>query len=122
MAGEGRERATDDTQMESQLGVVETDNPLGLRLVGEADLATEEQLVKAVAAVAGRREPNQDLHLDLSELSFIDCCSIRAICQVSSTFENGSKLVITPSPAVRRIVSILDLEGEPYLQMEGEAP
>jgi ABC-type transporter Mla MlaB component len=79
----------------------------GLRLSGEADLSTRDILVTALDAAV---EGESDLHLELSELSFIDSGGARVMLRTAGKLGPGRRMVLHRPPPSLTVV--LDLFGE----------
>jgi anti-anti-sigma regulatory factor len=96
-AGTGRERPP-------TLQVLDTHR--GLRLIGEADLATRGLLDDALRRAAGHTE--SDLVVDLSALEFADLSAVESLVRAASALGPGRRLVVRAAgPAVRRVVDLL---------------
>lgn len=88
----------------------------GLRLTGEVDLSTREALVTALdAAISGAG----DLHLELSELAFIDHTGVQIMLQVAERLGPGRRLVLHRPPRSLN-VSLKLLWETPKLVAAGE--
>jgi anti-anti-sigma factor len=73
---------------------------------GEIDMATADEIVGAAIPIA--LSPG-DLHLDLSETTFLDASGLRALVWLAHHVKDRGSLVLMHSaPAVRRL---LDLSG-----------
>lgn len=94
-----------------------------VRLMGEADAANAE-LVAAVLAAAGRRRPpDQPLQLDLSALEFCDAAAVRAVLVGTDPLRRrrGTALLVGTPAQVRKTLSILGVDRQPGLLVDGEA-
>jgi anti-anti-sigma factor len=90
-----------------------------VRLRGELDLAG----VAAVNEVLRRHsEQRERVVLDVDELAFIDMSGIRMVVQAAADAErDGWAFSVTPgSPAVRRLVALVDLDGRSLF--DGSSP
>jgi anti-anti-sigma factor len=78
-----------------------------LKLAGELDLCSVDDLRKAVETVLEQRDP-QSLTMDLSALTFADCAGLSALLWARNRLaERGHALVITDSqPIVRRLLAL----------------
>lgn len=84
-------------------------NQAGLRLVGEADIATRPILTAGLAALARATEPEQ-VHLDLSGLAFLDVAGARALIRTAEHIheQGGGQLVLHhPASIVVRLLGLL---------------
>jgi anti-anti-sigma factor len=72
---------------------------------GELDLASHDLLVARCATIVPARV---ELVLDLSELAFVDCGSLRVLAGVARTFAEvgGRPRVVAPEGPVRRIIDV----------------
>jgi anti-anti-sigma factor len=90
-------------------------NGKGLRLAGELDLAGAPRLTEALLDFASSEG---ELHLDLTEVSFLDSSGLRVILALArSRVDNGSVVVLDPSAAVRRILEILGIDEHPGIEI-----
>lgn len=93
------------TDQGGQLKVVPLVGRAGLRLAGEVDLATRALFVREFDAQLGGTD---DVHLELSELSFIDVGGVTALATRALALANGRRLVLHhPPPMLRRILDVL---------------
>ena len=75
---------------------------VGLRLVGEVDLATAPDLEAALDELL---DGGQDVHLDLAELRFVDIGGAAVLVAAAARLAPGRSLVLhDPPPALREIV------------------
>ena len=90
----------------SEFTIARLDGGNGLKVAGELDVATASQLAEALreASSAGQ------VVLDLSELTFLDSCGIRAILELARAQNgNGPVIILNPSQAVRRVFDIIGI-------------
>lgn len=89
----------------------------GLRLTGEVDLSTAEDLAKAIDALMGSAPPG-DLTIDLSGVTFMDSTGLRVIITVAHQLEGRGKLVLTaPGPMVMRLFELTGVAHLANLQL-----
>jgi anti-anti-sigma factor len=83
---------------------------LGVRIVGELDMATAERLTDAVAAWP---KPLTQCVVDLSECNFVDSSGIRALllCQRELDGGEGILQLTGVSPHVERVLRIAGVQG-----------
>jgi anti-anti-sigma factor len=82
----------------------------GLRLAGDVDLGTLGKLCAALAALdAGAK--GTDVHLELSDLHFIDAAGARALVNRAKSLDGHRFVLHDPPYALRRIIDVL--WGEP---------
>jgi anti-sigma B factor antagonist len=94
----------------------------GLKLSGELDVATAPELTKALLDLS---PANTRVTLDLTELTFVDSCGIRAILALArSANGNGPVVLLNPTEAVSRVFEILGLDGHVGIevQQDGQLP
>lgn len=78
-----------------------------LKLLGELDVCSADQLRRAVGAVLEQHDP-QSVTVDLSALTFADCACLSVLVRARSLLaERGHELVITGcQPIVRRLLTL----------------
>ena len=87
---------------------------VGLRLAGELDLFTSTKLALALADV----DAMDPIHVDLTELTFIDSAGIGAILTFAgSRGASGRVVLINPSEPVRRALEIAGLDQHPAVEI-----
>ena len=81
---------------------------VGLKLVGELDLATTPELNQALVDPS---LPESQIHLDLSELTFVDSCGVHAILTLAmSQNGRGPLVLLNPTAPVTRVFEVLGLD------------
>jgi len=88
------------------LSIVGTGKPGSVRLVGEADLSTEDKLAHALERLAG--QPG-DITLDVGDLRFIDAHSIGLLVRTAAALPSPSRLVLRHATGV--VAKVLTLVG-----------
>jgi anti-anti-sigma factor len=78
-----------------------------LRLSGELDLATDEDLLTAFRSVSN---DGSEVILDLSELEFIDSTGIRAFMTIAKEASPRGLVLRSPRRAVRKVIDLTRLE------------
>ena len=101
--------------METCLFEISPIHPLvGLRLAGELDLFTSSKLTVALADV----DAMDPIHIDLSELTFIDSAGMGAILTfAASRGDSGRVVLINPSEPVRRALEIAGFDQHPSVEI-----
>jgi anti-sigma B factor antagonist len=96
---------------------VEATSPAVVRLHGELDLAGVPRLLSALADLDG------DVALDCSGLDFIDAAGLGAFVRAHrQCAARGAELVVVdPSPALLRLLRIVELDTELHLRRDGAA-
>jgi len=87
----------------------------GLRLAGELDLAAAPRLTEALLDFASSEG---EVHLDLTEVSFLDSSGLRAILALArSRGDTGSVVLLDPSAAIVRIFEIMGIDEHPGIEI-----
>jgi anti-anti-sigma factor len=90
-------------------------NGKGLRLAGELDLATAPGLTEALLDFASSES---DVHLHLSEVSFLDSSGLRVILALArSRGDTASVVLLAPSAAILRILEIMRIDEHPRIEI-----
>lgn len=100
-----------------QLRMLHTSDPPGLRIVGEADLATREALLAVVTGLA--RDLAADDHpitVDVSELSFADGGAAQALMCAARSAPAGMR-VVGASATLARLISLVGGRDVPGLSV-----
>lgn len=92
-------------------------DPAVVRLVGELDLAGVPRLLSALAGLGG------DVELDCSGVDFIDAAGLTAFMRThNACAARGSKLIVVdPSPAVDRLLRLVELDTVLHIRRNGDA-
>ena len=87
---------------------------VGIKMIGEVDLATARQLSDALATIS----TDSEVHLELAELAFIDSSGLRAILDfVRSRNGSGPVVMLNPSDAIQRLLVITGLDQHPKIDV-----
>ncbi|QDN54786.1 STAS domain-containing protein [Streptomyces sp. RLB3-17] len=100
---------------EPHLRVISTICPSGLRFEGEIDLCSREVLAAALDEAV--QFGSGDLHVDLTDVTFIDVAGIRMMTTVARTLSrDGRRLLLhaTP-PGARKVIHVMGWEKTPGL-------
>ncbi|MFI6986271.1 MEDS domain-containing protein [Embleya sp. NPDC050154] len=98
-----------------------TDTTKGLRLIGEADVATLGLLEEALRRAAA--QPGRDLVVDLSALEFADLSTMETLYRAAAALGPHRRLVLRAAgPAVRKVVDLLGWSGAGGLIVDGDRP
>ena len=93
---------------------------VGLKLVGELDLATTPELTDALLDTSMSASP---VSLDLSELTFVDSCGIHAILTLArSQNGRGPLVLLNPSAHVSRLFELLGLDEHDGIEVRHTVP
>lgn len=95
------------------LSIVGTGKPGWARLIGEADLSTEDQLAHALERLAG--QPG-DITLDLGDLRLIDARSIGLLVRAATALSPPDRLVLRHATGiVAKVFALLDIGDHPRI-------
>jgi anti-anti-sigma factor len=75
----------------------------GVRLIGELDLANRSVLFAALSLLGRERV---DVHLDISELEFVDAAGLAEIVAFAEEHRPHRVILEGPSPVVRRVIDV----------------
>ena len=91
----------------------------GLRLVGELDLSTVDELRMMLDAFT---EDGQGVTLDLADLSFMDSTGVHLFEQHASTCDRTRPLVLDHVPRhIRRLFEITGMHANPRIELRSDA-
>lgn len=90
------------------LEIAATDDPRGLRLAGEVDLASVNELASAL-------EPHVrqggDITIDLTGVRFMGSSGVQVLIRTLDSLEGRGRLVLAhPGGSVRRLIEVMGLE------------
>ncbi|GAB3232448.1 hypothetical protein GCM10027447_28250 [Glycomyces halotolerans] len=107
-------------RLEGPLLIAEYDHPQpGIRAGGAVDLNSHGQWARALRQAASRRT---EVHLDLSELGFIDVQGVAVLVDVARRLGDGERIVVHQAPpCMTRIMQVLWPEGIAAITIEGIA-
>lgn len=89
----------------------------GLKLSGEVDVSNASYLADSLYS---HLEESEDIHLDLSELKFIDAAGLRVMMQAAKTLSQGKRLVLWSAPGFfKRLLAILKVDESQGLRLAG---
>lgn len=101
---------------EFRVTVAESEECAALRLTGELDLASAETLRARLAPLLAldRTPPLMELLVDVGSLTFVDAAGLRALVDARRVLvrRSGRLVLRRPSPLVRRILRLLDLQED----------
>lgn len=101
---------------EFEISRIQNGDGVGLKLVGELDLATTPALNKALLDPS---LPETPLRLDLSDLTFVDSCGIHAILTLARSQDGRGPLVLLdPSAQVSRLFELLGLDEHAGIEVQ----
>jgi anti-anti-sigma factor len=103
----------------SEFEITRMQGGAGLKLAGELDLATTPELSKALLDPS---LPESQFRLDLSELTFVDSCGIRAILMLAKSQNGRGPLVLlNPTAPVSRVFELLGLDEHAGIEVRHSA-
>jgi anti-sigma B factor antagonist len=86
---------------------------VGMKLIGEVDLATAPQLREALAERGA-----SDVVLDLSELTFMDSSGLGVLLTFAGSRNGHGPVVLLDSPpSIERLFAIVRLEEHPNVEL-----
>jgi anti-anti-sigma factor len=92
-----------------------TERPGGYRLRGEIDLTAADALARTLQRATAHEE---NLHLDLSDVTFLDSIGIAVVIRTALSLEGRGSLVLNgPRPAVRKILDITGTTDIPNVKV-----
>ena len=98
----------------SEFTIARLDGGNGLKVAGELDVATAPQLMEALRDALSTGQ----VTLDLSEVTFVDSCGIRAILELARTQNgNGPVIILNPSYAVTRVFDIIGIDQHAGIEL-----
>jgi anti-anti-sigma factor len=90
-------------------------SPGELVVAGEVDLSTADRLRETLDGVI----PEDDLVLDLSEVTFLDAAGLRVLIERASSLPEGSVLILRfPQRIVRRLLQVASVDQHPSIRVE----
>src|SRR5919106_4116348 len=95
---------------------VQADPDGTLRLSGEFDLSAVETFRLAIETSA---DPDREIVLDLTDLTFLDSSGIRAILTMAQEIGTNGVLLRKARPNVRRVIELIGIEGRSGIRLEG---
>lgn len=88
----------------------------GLKLSGEIDISNAKYLADSLDHL----EESEDIHLDLSDLSFIDAAGLRVLMQAARRLSKGKRLVLWSTPGfVKRLLAVMKVDEAQGLRLAG---
>jgi ABC-type transporter Mla MlaB component len=94
--------------------------PNGLCIQGEVDRSNLDTLAAALDALSVGGE---DLHVDLSQLEFIDVAGLRLLTDTARRMPPGQYLILDgAAPYLRRILTLVGWDQTPGLKIGGDRP
>ena len=91
---------------------------VGIKLIGEVDLATARQLTDALTRIS----TDSEVHFELSELTFMDSSGLGAIVAYARSRNGAGPLVmLNPSDHIERLFVITGLDQHPKIEIRRTA-
>jgi anti-anti-sigma factor len=86
------------------LRVITIPDPAGLKVTGAVDATVRSEWQKALQVII---ESAADIHLDVSELGFIDCGGMAELVHASRRLPAGRHVLVHgPSPSFQRVLQL----------------
>jgi anti-anti-sigma factor len=99
------------------LRIARLSEPQGLRIEGELDLIGVPDLTQALASMA-----KGSIHVDLSGLTFIDVCGLRALVVAAIQMNDDHVLTLHSAPwQLQRLLTLTRWHNAPHLRLEAPA-
>jgi anti-sigma B factor antagonist len=90
------------------LDIATTDDPRGLRLTGEVDLATVKDLA---AALEPQVREGGDITLDMTGVRFMGSSGVQVLIRTLDSLHGRGRLLLAhPGSSVRRLLEVMGLE------------
>ena len=106
-----RERGT---LVRSTLELSPLEDEVGIKLIGEVDIATARQVTDALTRIS----TDSEVHFDLSELTFMDSSGLGAIVAYARSRNGAGPLVmLNPSDHIERLFVITGLDQHPKIEI-----
>jgi anti-anti-sigma factor len=97
------------------LEIVTTQQPFGLRLSGEIDMASAPALEEALLVALADGRP---VTIDMRDVTFIDSSGLKVIVATAAESTGHEPLTVKdPSPAVRRVLELFGMEQLPHMRV-----
>ena len=102
-----------------ELEITTTEDPFGLRLSGEIDMAIAPTLYEALLVALADGRP---VTVDMSDVSFIDSSGLKVILDAAAESAGDRPLIVQqPSAAVRRVLELFGMDLIPQIRIvEGD--
>jgi anti-anti-sigma factor len=90
------------------LKIAAMDSRQGLKLSGEVDISNAPDLA---ASISSCMREAQDIHIDLSDLEFIDGAGVRVLIQAANRLSKGRRIVLWSAPGFfKRLLDVLKVD------------
>ncbi|MDA8368929.1 MAG: STAS domain-containing protein [Nocardiopsaceae bacterium] len=107
------------SESDSRFRVTSVRIPQGVAFSGECDLSSLREVEDALSAAL---ESEQDVHVDLSGLLFIDAGGLRLLGTTADRLPRSRYLVLYyPPPQVHRMLSLARVDADPNVIVRGAA-
>jgi anti-anti-sigma factor len=89
----------------------------GLRVIGEIDLNGHDEWERALRRVTA---PGEEVHLDLTGLSFIDVRGVALLVDVAGRMREGQRIVVLGAPpGLQRVLQVLWPDAADAISIKG---
>jgi anti-anti-sigma factor len=98
--------AGDEVYSDRQLVVVRASDPAGIRFAGEIDASNSSSVGISIAAASAHEK---DIHIDVTQLMFIDISGIRAFVTAAEALPEGRRMLLHGMP--QQLETVIRLVG-----------
>jgi anti-anti-sigma factor len=97
---------------DKQLVVMRTDEPVGLSFSGEMDATNSRAVADSLSSeFAG----DEDIHLDLSQLSFCDISGIRCLVEAAQSRKRGRLMLHGLPPLLQTVMTVTGWSDQEHM-------
>ena len=97
---------------DKQLVVMRTHEPTGFSFSGEMDASNSRAVAESLSSVLAGDE---DIHIDLSELSFCDISGIRCLVEAAQARERGRLMIHGLPPLLQTVMNVTGWSDQKHL-------
>ena len=97
---------------DKQLVVMRTNEPFGLSFSGEMDATNSRAVAESLGAVLAG---DDDIHIDLSELSFCDISGIRCLVEAAQSRERGRLMIHGLPPLLQTVMAVTGWSDQEHM-------
>jgi anti-sigma B factor antagonist len=108
-----------DLPQEFGVSILRIDGHSKVRLTGDIDLAATTELRQRLDAVLAAG--TGDVDLDLSEVTFLDSCSLAVLLHARQTLHDGHQRLRVRNPS-KPVLRVFELSGVLDVMMDGQPP
>ena len=97
---------------DKQLVVMRTNEPFGLAFSGEMDASNSRAVAESLSAVL---DGDEDIHIDLSGLSFCDISGIRCLVEAAQALEHGRLMIHGLPPLLQTVMTVTGWSDQKHM-------